>query len=154
VIYRNFGFALLYEGRTEEGKAMLRRAHALQPDLDDELIDRGIMHARGGRLMSAVSNFQAVLAFDPSSAVAHYNLGWTYERLGWRDPAIAEYRRAVAIAPGYADAHSNLGVALAESGRLREALPHLEAAAAAAPDETSHRANLERARRLLAASPE
>jgi Flp pilus assembly protein TadD len=104
--------------------------------------------------MEAALSFQAVLTFEPGSAVAHYNLGWTYEMLGWRDPAIAEYRRAVAIAPAYADAHSNLGVALAESGRLGEALPHLEQAATAAPDDPSHRRNLERARKLMAARPE
>jgi len=153
-ICRNLGFALLFERRIEEGEAMLRRAHALKPDLDDELINRGILHAREGRLMSAVLNFQAVLAFAPDSAVAHYNLGWAYEGIGWREKAIAEYRRAVAIFPEYADAHSNLGVALAESGLLDEALRHLEMAAAAAPDNPSHRQNLERARRMTAAPPE
>lgn len=154
VIYQNLGFALMFEGRAEEGEAMLRRAHALKPELDDELISRGILHARAGRWMEAALSFQAVLTFEPSSAVAHYNLGWTYEKLGWRDAAIEEYRRAVALAPEYSDAHSNLGVALAESGRLGEALPHLEKAAAAAPEDPSHRRNLERARELMAARPE
>jgi Flp pilus assembly protein TadD len=154
VVYQNLGFALMFDGRSEEGEAMLRRAHALKPELDDELIARGILHAREGRLMEAVVSFQAVLTFEPDSAVAHYNLGWTYEQLGWRETAIAEYRRAVAIAPGYADAHSNLAVALAESGRLQQALQHFEAAVDAAPDDPSHRSNLERARKLLAASPD
>jgi tetratricopeptide (TPR) repeat protein len=152
VIYRNLGFALLFDGETDEGEAMLRRAFALKPDLDDELIRRGILHARAGRLMEAVLSFQAVLIFAPGSAVAHYNLGWVYEKLGWRDRAIDEYRRAVALAPDYADAHSNLGIALAESGRLVEALEHFEKAAAADPGNRSHARNLERAREMIAAS--
>jgi tetratricopeptide (TPR) repeat protein len=154
VIYQNLGFALIFENRPEEGAAMLRRAHELKPELDDQLISRGILHARGGRLMEAVLSFQAVLTFEPNSAVAHYNLGWAYDRLGWRDAAIAEYRLAVAIFPDYADAHSNLGVALAEAGRLDEALGHFERAAAVAPDNPSHRQNLERARRRLARRPD
>jgi tetratricopeptide (TPR) repeat protein len=154
VIYQNLGFALLFEGHSGEGEAMLRRAHALKPELDEELISRGILHARRGHLMKAVVSFQAVLAFEPNSAVAHYNLGWAYDRLGWRDAAITEYRRAVALFPEYADAHSNLGVVLAESGRLDEALRHFEKAAAAAPDNPSHRRNLERARSEIARRPD
>ena len=46
---------------------------------------------------------------NPDDAVAHDNLGYTYDNLGKYEEAIESYKQAIRIDPDYALAHSNLG---------------------------------------------
>ena len=67
--------------------------------------------------------WRAVLAVNPSSSIAHSNLGSVLlDTRGRMDEAAAHFREALRIRPDYAFAHYNLGNALAAQGRAAEAL--------------------------------
>ena len=142
----NYGAALLYAGRSEEGVRELRMAAGIQPALVDRQIALGAAYAGKGRVKQAILAFHTALALDPRSAAAHYALGLIYEQRGAVDRAIREYEAALALEPSYAEAHNNLGVLYAEQGRVDRALPHFDAAARLRPGDPDYRANLARAR--------
>ncbi|MBI4379742.1 MAG: tetratricopeptide repeat protein [candidate division NC10 bacterium] len=64
------------------------------------------------------------LAIDPTSSIAHNNLGSALADQGKLPEAVEHYRQALQIKPDYAGAHSNWGVALADQGKLAEAIEH------------------------------
>jgi superkiller protein 3 len=55
---------------------------------------------------------------DPTSSIAHNNLGSALADQGKLPEAIEHYRQALQIKPDYAGAHNNWGLALARRGRL------------------------------------
>jgi tetratricopeptide (TPR) repeat protein len=61
---------------------------------------------------------------NPSSWLAHNNLGMSLAVRGRFSEAIGHYREALRLRRDYVDAHNNWGVALAAQGRLQEAIAH------------------------------
>jgi tetratricopeptide (TPR) repeat protein len=57
------------------------------------------------------------LAHNPTSWMAHNNLGDVYLQQGRLDAAKAEYQKALEIDPQEVNAHSNLGIILAQQGQ-------------------------------------
>jgi len=74
------------------------------------------------------------LAKNPSSWVAHYNLGLFLEQAGKPQEAIGHWEKALRIKPDFAEAHNNLGLALWRVGRTQEAIAHYEQALRLWPD--------------------
>ncbi len=68
------------------------------------------------------------LVKNPSSWMAHHNLGIALFERGQLDDALKEYQQAVALYPNGDREQSDLGTALLEKGRYPEAIQHLEAA--------------------------
>jgi tetratricopeptide (TPR) repeat protein len=68
------------------------------------------------------------LARNPSSWMAHDNLGVALENLGREPDAMAQYQEALRFKPDYAEAHVNLGVLLQRLGKLEDAIGHYEQA--------------------------
>lgn len=64
---------------------------------------------------------QAAVRGSPHSALAHRNLGVTYQLVGDPSGARLEYQRALAEDAGEPVVHNNLGVLLMAEGRLEEA---------------------------------
>jgi Flp pilus assembly protein TadD len=82
-----------------------------------------------------------VVADDPVSAVAHYDLGGALRRMGRSDESIEELERAASLAPGDFDTAVELGLACAAAGRKDEAIRELRRAIALrpeAPESTMH----------------
>jgi len=69
-----------------------------------------------------------VLALDPRSPVAHYNLGRALDDRGHSEAAAARYHQALVVDPAWLPARNNLAAILIERGEITEARPHVERA--------------------------
>jgi len=81
----------------------------------------------------AVDALQKYLAEKPDDALAHFQLGFAYDRMTKYDEATAEYRRAIELDPKLAAAYQNLG-ALLVKGKPAEAKQLLATAAQLQPE--------------------
>lgn len=110
-------------GAETQCRAMLR----LHADHFETLSLLGVIAARRGEAVEAARLLARAAEVNPSSAVAHNNLGNALRDLGRNDDALHSYGRALEIDPGYASAHLNRGLLLLDTRRAEQALPHLEA---------------------------
>jgi Tfp pilus assembly protein PilF len=69
-----------------------------------------------------------VLALDPRSSIAHYNLARFLAKQGEHTEAISHYRQALSIRPEDADTHNNLGLLFAIRGEVQESLDEFQTA--------------------------
>ncbi len=72
--------------------------------------------------------FTRALAVTTGNAVAHVNLGLSFEAQGKIESALEQYRAACRIDPDLVQAHNNLGNLLAATGKTQEALAEYRAA--------------------------
>jgi tetratricopeptide (TPR) repeat protein len=99
---------------------------------------------QAGHYTDAETLYRATLARNPSSWMAHHNLGRIVSRKsGGLEEAIAHFRMAIALKPDHARAHYSLGVALQRAGRGATAVPHFEAAIRLEPNNAPVVANAE-----------
>ena len=85
------------------------------------------------RYHDATTFYQAILARNPRSWMAHNNLGLILAEKGEAAGAEAQYRLALPDAPDYADLHFNLGKLLWRKGRMAEAEAQFRETARIAP---------------------
>ena len=85
------------------------------------------------RFAEAEPYFLVVLRADPGNAVAHFNLGYTYDKRGQSEKAIHEFREATRLNPKIDRAWYGMGLAHAQLGQHREAAEALEQAATLQP---------------------
>jgi tetratricopeptide (TPR) repeat protein len=85
------------------------------------------------RFAEAEPYFQTVLRADPRNSVAHFNLGYTYDKRGQYERAVHEFREATRLNPKIDRAWYGLGLAHAQLGQHREAAEALEQAATLQP---------------------
>ena len=74
------------------------------------------------------------LARNPTSWMAHNNLGDVHLQDGKLDAAKAEYQEALNLNPQEANAHANLGIILAQQNRYDEAIAQFQQALAIRPN--------------------
>jgi len=86
-----------------------------------------------GRFAEAEPHFQAVLLADPGNAVAHFNLGYTREKLGQFEQAIQAFQESTRLNPKIDRAWYGMGMCQAHLGRHAEAVTALEQAAKLQP---------------------
>ena len=109
----NLGKGLLFQGRTDEGVAELRRSIQLRPDVSVVHQDLGIALAAEGLLEEAMAEYRASIRLGPSRAYPHFCLGTALERLGRTKEAIVEYREAARLNPRMPEALRNWAAILA-----------------------------------------
>ena len=85
------------------------------------------------RFAEAEPYFLAVLRADPHNAVAHFNLGYTYDKLADYEKAIHEFREAARLNAKIDRAWYGLGLAHARLGQHQQAAEALEQAATLQP---------------------
>jgi hypothetical protein len=86
--------------------------------------------------------YRDTLARNPSSWIAHTNLGVMLCESGQIDAAIAHLEEAVRLKPDYAESRNDLGIAFYQAGRLAEAMLQYGEALRLRPDFYQARNNL------------
>jgi tetratricopeptide (TPR) repeat protein len=82
------------------------------------------------------------LAFVPSNAVAHVNLGVTLYEQGYASEAVEHYQKALQVNPLYTEVYTNLGNALSGEGKDEEAIVQYKKALTISPDNAVACSNL------------
>jgi tetratricopeptide (TPR) repeat protein len=101
------------------------------------LIAFAVLSRQQARLYGNVLLFyETLLARNPSSWLAHNNLGCELYEQGRPHEAAEHYREALRLRPDFAVAHRNLGGILAEDGRNEEAVGEYRAALALDPQDS------------------
>jgi tetratricopeptide (TPR) repeat protein/peroxiredoxin len=95
-----------------------------------------------GRLDDAIVNFQQLLALEPNSALAHYNLATALAKIKQTNLAIEHYQSALRADPDLAPAHNGLADLLLRTRQLDKAAEHYRHAIRLAPENAAARINL------------
>ncbi|WP_447980124.1 tetratricopeptide repeat protein [Candidatus Nitrospira bockiana] len=61
--------------------------------------DEGVGHYQQGHWDVAMEHFQKAVKADANSAVVHYNMALTYDKMGKHDEATASFKKALELAP-------------------------------------------------------
>jgi protein O-mannosyl-transferase len=86
-----------------------------EPDLWQAHFNLGIAYGQmPGREADALAEYRTALRMKPDSALAHFHLGNTLQKLRRLEEAIAEYRASLSIDPDVAEVHYELAYALAQ----------------------------------------
>lgn len=102
----------------------------------------GAAAAQSGQLDKSICAFEKVIAINPDSAEAHYNIGIANQTKGKLDDAIASYKKALSLKPDHAEACNNLGLAFKDRGDLSEAIASYEKALSLKSDYAEAQYNL------------
>ena len=95
----------------------------------------GILVWQQGKIYKDIETlWRDTIAKNPSSWLAHNNLGSALCLQGKMDEAILHFSEALRIKPDYEKAHNNLALALEDKGRLAEAIVHYRKALLIKPD--------------------
>jgi tetratricopeptide (TPR) repeat protein len=92
------------------------------------LILGGLTWRQSGMYRDVFTLYEATLARNPSSWVAHLNLGTALDEAGQPEEALPHLQRALELKPGFPETLNSLGNVLNRLGRSREALPLLQQA--------------------------
>jgi len=87
-----------------------------------------------GVYQSSESIWRDVIAKNPASSLARFNLAMDCQEAGRWEEAIAGYRETLRVNPRHAKAANNLGLLLAQKGELGDAVAAYETALQIAPD--------------------
>lgn len=94
----------------------------------------GIAWRHSRQFIDGKTLYEATLASNPRSWLAHTNLGSVLFGMGRWEESIAHYREAMRLRPDFAGSHFNLAVVLRRSGQAEEALAHFRQAIERKPD--------------------
>lgn len=61
--------------------------------------DEGVGHYQQGHWEVAMEHFRKAVKGDPNSAVAHYNIALTLDKMGKHDEATTSFKKALELAP-------------------------------------------------------
>lgn len=93
---------------------------------------------QAARFQSERSLWEATVAVNPMSSLAHYGLAVVHVNAGEEDAAQACFTEALRLDPAYGDAHHDLGALLLRQGNLRQAQPHLRSAVESNPEDAMY----------------
>ncbi len=95
-----------------------------------------------GNYAEAANALEKAIKFTPENEELHFNLAFSYNRIGRAREAIAQYRETIRILPEYAEAHNNLGNLLVRNGDVGGAVEQFQAAIKYQPENSSAHNNL------------
>jgi tetratricopeptide (TPR) repeat protein len=90
-----------------------------------------------GQPATAIAEYTAAVAADPTFAKAYYNLAITYGNAGQPERALQNYEMALLAQPNFADARFNYAILLREQGYNDDAITQLEKIIAENPADAS-----------------
>jgi len=136
------GLTLHFQGRTDEGRALIERAIAIFPDNPAYYNNLGNVLVDCGDAGAAEAAYRRATQVRPDYPIAWQGLG-TLALVGKRPrEAIDHFRAALRAKLDYAPAENGIGNALLDLGRLDEATAHYRAAVRLDPDDRAASSNL------------
>lgn len=144
-IHVNLAVAYLDRGRLPEAEALLRRALALNPNLDDIYVNLSKIFFRQAyqqSLSDSLAVLQEGMRRNPDSEKIYNNIAGVYLKIRDFDKAIQYLNQALALNPHYAQAYTNLGAAYAGLNRWEEAERYHRRAIEESPEYASAHYNL------------
>lgn len=157
IVKKNYIQLLILLDRLEDARKLNDEVVTAKPDDQDAQIYKAEIDIRNGKASEAVTTLQSVLKNEPENAVAHYQLGLAYDRLGDSGRAEAEWRNALQQRSDLVEAHRALaGVAIhrGDANALRQEADQIIAAQPGAPDGYLLRAVAEIDRKQFAVADE
>jgi len=122
------------ESRTEEAKALLLQAAALDPANMQSYFQLGMIHLRQKAYPEAIAAFRKATELGPDFPDGYFNLGYVHAVSGEYAKAEEMYARVVGLSPAYLDeALFNLGIVQEKQGKVKESIESLERAVAVNP---------------------
>ena len=94
----------------------------------NELLDEAKRDIDKNEFEAAIAPLQKVIAEQPDSAYAHFQLAYVYTALKKTSEARAEYERTIAIDPKMSEAHLDLGILLLDKDPADSVAPLTKAA--------------------------
>ena len=116
----------LQSGNSEKAIGLYREALAVQPDNAMLNFKLALALDKVGDRKDEMEALKKAVQFDPSMAIAHYQIGYVAAAQGDFALAEQEYGRAVAAAPGYLEAWVGLAAVLGTESRYPEAQKAVE----------------------------
>ena len=120
-------------GRAQQSITAYQAALRVKPDFHRCTNRVAYILAGLERYAEAEPYFRAVLHADPGNAVAHFNLGYTYDKRGMFEQAIEAFGAATRLNPRIDRAWYGLGLSHAALGRHEDAAKALREAATLQP---------------------
>jgi tetratricopeptide (TPR) repeat protein len=120
-------------GRTQQSITAYEAALRVKPDFHRCTNRIAYILAGLERYAEAEPYFRKVLDADPGNAVAHFNLGYTYDKRGIFEKAIEAFRAATRLNPKIDRAWYGMGLAHAALGKHEDAARALREAATLQP---------------------
>jgi len=111
-----------------DADAIWRRSLAVDPECAFCYGQSGALAGNRGDLVSAIANFERVVALRPGIVHHRRNLGLALLKAGRPAEAAAQFEQILAKEPTDAETRSRLGLALAQQGKLAEATREFERA--------------------------
>ncbi len=116
------GMVNFQAGKLEEALDWMDRAIAIEPNVADFHVNRGVVLDGLGQLDLAISAYRRAAELKQNVPEIHANLGNVLRKSGRLDEAALECRRAIELRPEYFEAHLNLGNVLQDLGELDQAI--------------------------------
>jgi len=108
------------------------KAFAQTPD--EDMLRKGVGLIRNEKYDEAIKEFSKLVAADPNSSNAYYNIGFAYDAKGDLAKAIANFSKAIELDPAFTDAYYNRAFAYYKKGDLKNSLADYGKVIALSPD--------------------
>jgi len=108
VVSKNYVQLLLMKNRLDEADKLNEQLLSSKVKDPEELVFRGEIQLRQGKVNEAIQTLQSVIADDPDFAVAHYQLGLAFGQQGELPRAASEWQQAVHLQPNMVDGYRAL----------------------------------------------
>ncbi len=147
------GFALMSQGKADQGIALLESAVRLAPDDPQTQYNVAVGLQSVNRLKEAAEHYQAVLALNPNDADAHTNLGVLLAMNQRYPEAKQQFLEAAAINPEHVQAYVDLGTLCLDTRDYAEAITYSQRALALDPSRLNCHLNIGLALRAGSTKP-
>ena len=133
---------LLMRGQSDEPRALIARALALEPALPEVHLVDGATRRAFGDLDGAIVAVRRAQSLAPNSVPVLIELGTTLAERRELTEALQAFRRAIALEPHAVEAYNRMGVAFFGAGQYEPARQAFQQACDLSPDSLLARSNL------------
>ena len=154
-VKKNYVQLLILNNRYDEARKLDDEILNVSPNDNEALLYRGQLEVLTGDANGAIATLQTVIKNDSNNAIAHYQLGVAFQKLGDPEGAESEWRQAVRLRPNMVEAQRSLALLAMRKGdmsTLEQAATQLINLKPASPDGYALRALSETNRKQFPAA--